>query len=442
MKTKTIIRDKVNVITLGCSKNLVDSENLITQLKANDIDVEHESQNDANIIIVNTCGFIDLAKEESINTIVEYADIKAKGGIDKLYVTGCLSQRYKDDLEKEIPEVDAFFGTLELPGLLARLNADYKHELIGERSLTTPQHFAYMKISEGCNRTCSFCAIPLMRGKHISRSIESLVAEAKHFASIGVKELVLIAQELTYYGLDLYKKRALSELLDALCEVDGIEWIRLHYAYPGKFPLEVFDTMAKQPKVCNYLDIPLQHASDTVLDRMKRQTTCEEQRSLIQHARNRVPDIAIRTTFLVGFPGESEDEFQQLCDFIEEMRFDRVGVFQYSHEEDTSGYLLADDVDAETKVARANKIMELQQSISLDHNQEKVGQTLRVLFDRKEGEYFIGRTEYDSPEVDNEVLVPAKDYFVRIGDFAMVEITDAEDYDLYGKVVETPIVNL
>lgn len=441
MKTKTIIRDKVNVITLGCSKNLVDSENLITQLKANDIDVEHESQNDANIIIVNTCGFIDLAKEESINTIVEYADIKAKGGIDKLYVTGCLSQRYKDDLEKEIPEVDAFFGTLELPGLLARLNADYKHELIGERSLTTPQHFAYMKISEGCNRTCSFCAIPLMRGKHISRSIESLVAEAKHFASIGVKELVLIAQELTYYGLDLYKKRALSELLDALCEVDGIEWIRLHYAYPGKFPLEVFDTMAKQPKVCNYLDIPLQHASDTVLDRMKRQTTCEEQRSLIQHARNRVPDIAIRTTFLVGFPGESEDEFQQLCDFIEEMRFDRVGVFQYSHEEDTSGYLLADDVDAETKVARANKIMELQQSISLDHNQEKVGQTLRVLFDRKEGEYFIGRTEYDSPEVDNEVLVPAKDYFVRIGDFAMVEITDAEDYDLYGKVVETPIVN-
>ena len=442
MKTKTIIRDKVNVITLGCSKNLVDSENLITQLKANDIDVAHESQNDANIIIVNTCGFIDLAKEESINTIVEYADIKAKGGIDKLYVTGCLSQRYKDDLEKEIPEVDAFFGTLELPGLLARLNADYKHELIGERSLTTPQHFAYMKISEGCNRTCSFCAIPLMRGKHISRSIESLVAEAKHFASIGVKELVLIAQELTYYGLDLYKKRALSELLDALCEVDGIEWIRLHYAYPGKFPLEVFDTMAKQPKVCNYLDIPLQHASDTVLDRMKRQTTCEEQRSLIQHARNRVPDIAIRTTFLVGFPGESEDEFQQLCDFIEEMRFDRVGVFQYSHEEDTSGYLLADDVDAETKVARANKIMELQQSISLDHNQEKVGQTLRVLFDRKEGEYFIGRTEYDSPEVDNEVLVPAKDYFVRIGDFAIVEITDAEDYDLYGKVVEIPIVNL
>ena len=384
MKTKTIIRDKVNVITLGCSKNLVDSENLITQLKANDIDVEHESQNDANIIIVNTCGFIDLAKEESINTIVEYADIKAKGGIDKLYVTGCLSQRYKDDLEKEIPEVDAFFGTLELPGLLARLNADYKHELIGERSLTTPQHFAYMKISEGCNR-------------------------------IGVKELVLIAQELTYYGLDLYKKRALSELLDALCEVDGIEWIRLHYAYPGKFPLEVFDTMAKQPKVCNYLDIPLQHASDTVLDRMKRQTTCEEQRSLIQHARNRVPDIAIRTTFLVGFPGESEDEFQQLCDFI--------------------------DVDAVTKVARANKIMELQQSISLDHNQEKIGQTLRVLFDRKEGEYFIGRTEYDSPEVDNEVLVPAKDYFVRIGDFALVEITDAEDYDLYGKVVETPIVN-
>ena len=436
MKTKTLKQDKVNVITLGCSKNLVDSENLITQLKANDYEVMHDSNDDANIIIINTCGFIDLAKEESINTIVQYADIKSQGRIDKLYVTGCLSQRYKDDLEKEIPEVDAYFGTLELPGLLAKLNADYKHELIGERTLTTPQHFAYMKISEGCNRTCSFCAIPLMRGKHISRTIESLVTEAKHFASIGVKELVLIAQELTYYGLDLYKKRALPELLDALCEVEGIEWIRLHYAYPSKFPREIFDAMAAQPKVCNYLDIPLQHASDTVLERMKRQTTRQEQKELIEYAKTVVPDIAIRTTFLVGFPGETESEFQDLCDFVEGIRFDRVGVFQYSHEEDTSGFLLADDLSAEDKAERANRIMEIQQSISWDHNQAKVGKKLRVLFDRKEGEYFIGRTEYDSPEVDNEVLVNAKDNFVRLGDFAIVEITDAEEYDLYGRVVD------
>jgi ribosomal protein S12 methylthiotransferase len=435
MKTKTLRQDKVNVITLGCSKNLVDSENLITQLHANDFDVVHDSNEEANIIIVNTCGFIDLAKEESINTIVQYADIKSKGGIDKLYVTGCLSQRYKDDLEKEIPEVDAYFGTLELPGLLARLNADYKHELIGERSLTTPHHFAYMKISEGCNRTCSFCAIPLMRGKHISRTIESLVKEARHFATMGVKELVLIAQELTYYGLDLYKKRALPELLDALCEVEGIEWIRLHYAYPSKFPREIFDAMAKQPKVCNYLDIPLQHASDTVLERMKRQTTRLDQQELILYARSVVPDIAIRTTFLVGFPGETEEEFNDLCDFVEEMKFDRVGVFQYSHEEDTSGYLLEDDVPQDLKADRANRIMEIQQSISLDHNLNRVGQTLRVLFDRKEGEYFVGRTEFDSPEVDNEVLVTAAEQFVRIGDFAMVEITDAEEYDLYGKVI-------
>jgi len=435
MKTKTLRQDKVNVITLGCSKNLVDSENIITQLRANDYNVIHDSNDDANIIIVNTCGFIDLAKEESINTIVQYADIKSKGGIDKLYVTGCLSQRYKDDLEKEIPEVDAYFGTLELPGLLARLNADYKHELIGERAITTPQHFAYMKISEGCNRTCSFCAIPLMRGKHKSRPIESLVKEARHFAGMGVKELILIAQELTYYGLDLYKNRALPELLDALCDVDGIEWIRLHYAYPSKFPREIFDVMAKQLKVCNYLDIPLQHASDTVLERMKRQTTRDEQKQLLEYARMVVPDIAIRTTFLVGYPGETEEEFLDLCDFVDAMKFDRVGVFQYSHEEDTSGYLLEDDVSAEEKADRANKIMEIQQSISLEHNLKRVGQTIRVLFDRKEGEYFIGRTEYDSPEVDNEVLVSAKDNFIRLGDFAMVEITDAEEYDLYGKVV-------
>ena len=437
MKTKTLRQDKVNVITLGCSKNLVDSENLITQLKANQYEVIHDSNDDANIIIINTCGFIDLAKEESINTIVQYADVKSKGGIDKLYVTGCLSQRYKDDLEKEIPEVDAYFGTLELPALLAKLNADYRHELIGERFLTTPQHFAYLKISEGCNRTCSFCAIPLMRGKHISRTIESLVNEAKHLASIGVKELILIAQELTYYGLDLYKKRSLPALLDALCGVEGIEWIRLHYAYPSKFPLDIFDSMASQPKICNYLDIPLQHASDTVLDRMKRQTTRQEQKELIDYARTRVPDIAIRTTFLVGFPGETEAEFLDLCDFVEEMCFDRVGVFQYSHEEDTSGYLLDDNVSSEDKSDRANRLMAIQQSISMDHNQAKIGKTLPVLFDRKEGEYYIGRTEYDSPDVDNEVLVKAVDNYVRVGDFAMVKITNAEEYDLYGTVTDT-----
>lgn len=437
MKTKTLRKDKVNVITLGCSKNLVDSENIITQLKANDFDVMHEGKSEANIIIVNTCGFIDLAKEESINTIVQYAEIKSKGGIDKLYVTGCLSQRYKDDLEKEIPEVDAYFGTMELPGLLAKLNADYRHDLIGERTLTTPQHFAYLKISEGCNRTCSFCAIPLMRGKHISKPIEALVKEAKHMASIGVKELILIAQELTYYGLDLYKKRALPELLDELCSVEGIEWIRLHYAYPSKFPLEVFEVMARQQKICNYLDIPLQHASDTVLERMKRQTTREEQKQLIIQARKMVPDIAVRTTFLVGFPGETEEEFEDLCNFVEEMKFDRVGVFQYSHEEDTSGYLLDDDISAELKTDRANKIMEIQQSISLSHNESKIGKTFKVLFDRKEGEFFIGRTEYDSPEVDNEVLISAKENYVRIGDFATVEITYAEEYDLFGKVITT-----
>ncbi|MGB4838336.1 MAG: 30S ribosomal protein S12 methylthiotransferase RimO [Saprospiraceae bacterium] len=437
MKTKTLRPDKVNVITLGCSKNIVDSENIMTQLKANQYEVIHDSNDDANIIIINTCGFIDLAKEESINTIVQYADVKSKGGIDKLYVTGCLSQRYKDDLEKEIPEVDAYFGTLELPALLAKLNADYRHELIGERFLTTPQHFAYLKISEGCNRTCSFCAIPLMRGKHISRTIESLVAEARHLASIGVKELILIAQELTYYGLDLYKKRSLPALLDALCGVEGIEWIRLHYAYPSKFPLDIFDSMASQPKICNYLDIPLQHASDTVLDRMKRQTTRQEQKELIDYARTRVPDIAIRTTFLVGFPGETEAEFLDLCDFVEEMCFDRVGVFQYSHEEDTSGYLLDDNVSSEDKSDRANRLMAIQQSISMDHNQAKIGKTLPVLFDRKEGEYYIGRTEYDSPDVDNEVLVKAVDNYVRVGDFAMVKITNAEEYDLYGTVTDT-----
>lgn len=435
MKTKSIRKDKVNVITLGCSKNLVDSENLITQLEANDYQVRHDSNEDANIVIVNTCGFIDLAKEESVNTILEYAALKKQGGIEKLYVTGCLSQRYKDDLEQEIPEVDAYFGTLELPALLSRLDADYQHDLIGERSITTPPHYAYMKIAEGCNRTCSFCAIPLMRGKHISRPIEELVLEARNLARRGVKELMLIAQELTYYGLDLYKQRELPRLLNALADVEGIEWIRLHYAYPSKFPLEIFDVMAARPEICNYLDIPLQHANNDVLDRMRRQITREETTELLREARKRVPGITLRTTMLVGFPGETEEEFEDLCDFVREQQFDRLGVFQYSHEEDTRAYELEDDVPEEVKADRASRLMEIQQEISYAHNLAKVGRTFRVLFDRKEGGYFVGRTEGDSPEVDNEVLVPAAGQYARIGDFALVKITDANEYDLIGEMV-------
>jgi ribosomal protein S12 methylthiotransferase len=436
MKVKTLDKNKVNVITLGCSKNIVDSENIITQLKYNKVDVTHEAyEDDANVIIVNTCGFIDLAKQESIDTILHYAKIKTQGGIDKLYVTGCLSQRYKDDLEEEIPEVDAFFGTMELPGLLAKFNIDYKHELIGERITSTPQHFAYLKISEGCNRTCSFCAIPLMRGGHVSKSIEDLVRETENLARVGVKELILIAQELTYYGLDLYKKRRLGQLLEALSEVKGIEWIRLHYAYPSKFPRDVFDYMAKLPKVCKYLDIPLQHASDGVLARMRRQTTMAEQRDLINYARSVVPNIAIRTTFLVGFPGETSKEFKELCDFVQDMKFERVGVFQYSHEEGTSAHDVSDNVSKKTKRARAEKLMEIQKTISLDKNLAKIGHTYKVLIDRKEGDYFIGRTEYDSPEVDNEVLIDAKKYFVRLGDFVNVNISNAVEYDLYGEVI-------
>ncbi len=436
MKTKTLRKDKVNVITLGCSKNLVDSENIITQLKGNDYEVVHDSNDeDANVVIVNTCGFIDLAKEESVNTILQYAEVKKEGGIDKLYVTGCLSQRYKDDLEVEIPEVDAYFGTLELPSLLAKLEADYQHELIGERWISTPQHYAYLKISEGCNRTCSFCAIPLMRGKHVSKPIERLVKEAENLARHGVKELMLIAQELTYYGLDIYKKRELPRLLHALADVQGIDWIRLHYAYPSKFPTEVFEVMAERPEICNYLDMPLQHANDEVLARMRRQITRKETIELVEKARIMVPNLTLRTTMLVGFPGETEQEFRDLCQFVEDMQFDRLGVFQYSHEEDTIAHALADDIPAELKAARANALMEIQQDISWGKNQEKVGQTYKTLFDRKEGEYFIGRTEGDSPEVDNEVLVNAADNYVRIGDFAPVQITRAEDYDLYGTVV-------
>lgn len=436
MKTKTLRKEIVNVITLGCSKNLVDSENLITQLEGNDFEVFHEKDEaKANVIIINTCGFIDLAKQESINTILEYAERKKRGEIEKLYVTGCLSHRYKSDLEAEIPEVDAYFGTLELPGLLAKLNADYKHELLGERLTTTPMHYAFVKISEGCNRTCSFCAIPLMRGQHISRPIEELVKECKNLAKRGIKEIMLIAQELTYYGLDIYKKRELPKLLNALCEVEGIEWIRLHYAYPSKFPLEIFDVMAAQPKVCNYLDIPVQHANDAVLLRMKRQISRKETTDLIAYAREKVPDITIRTTILVGFPGETDEEFEDLCNFVEETKFDRLGVFQYSHEEDTSAYELVDDVPAEIKAERAETIMEIQREISYDKNEYKIGKVFKVLFDRKEGEYFVGRTEGDSPEVDNEVLVEAHDQFIRLGDFAQVLIEDANDFDLFGKVI-------
>ncbi|HMT78595.1 MAG TPA: 30S ribosomal protein S12 methylthiotransferase RimO, partial [Saprospiraceae bacterium] len=423
-------------ITLGCSKNVVDSENLITQLKGNEFEVDHDQvSEDTGVVIINTCGFIDLAKEESINTILKYAKVKSEGGIDKLYVTGCLSQRYKENLEEAIPEVDAYFGTLELPGLLNTLEADYKHELLGERVLTTPSHFAFLKISEGCNRTCAFCAIPLMRGGHVSKPIEDLVKEAKNLARIGVKELILIAQELTYYGLDIYKRRALPELLDQLAAVDGIEWIRLQYAYPSKFPIEIIDVMKRQPKICNYLDIPLQHASDNILMAMKRQITQQQTRELIQEVRRRIPEIAIRTTFIVGFPGETEEDFEQLCDFVKDMRFERLGVFQYSHEEDTSAFLQEDDVPEEIKAERANTLMAIQQEISLELNQEKIGKTFKVLIDRLEGGFYYGRTEFDSVEVDNEVILDASQNYCSIGGFCNVVIDDATEYDLIGHVV-------
>ncbi|MDP4811282.1 MAG: 30S ribosomal protein S12 methylthiotransferase RimO [Saprospiraceae bacterium] len=432
MKTKSLRPDKVNVITLGCSKNKVDSENLITQLIGNDFDVSHETNEKSDIIIINTCGFIDLAKEESIQTILDYAEKKKEGEIKKLFVTGCLSQRYKDDLEVEIPEVDAFFGTLEMPSLLAKLNADYKHELVGERWISTPSHFAYLKIAEGCNRTCSFCAIPLMRGVHVSRNIEDIVVEAKSLARRGVKELMLISQELTYYGLDTYKKRMLPELLIELANIEGIEWIRLHYAYPSKFPLEIFEVMAAQPKICNYLDMPLQHAQNDVLARMRRQITVEETRELLEKARSLVPGITLRSTFLVGFPGETEAEFEALCDFIVEASLDRVGVFTYSHEESTRAHDLVDDVPEEVKMDRANRIMEIQSAISYEKNKAKIGKSFKVLFDKIENGHFVGRTEGDSPEVDNEVLIPVKGNYVRLGDFAEVTITDASEYDLIG----------
>lgn len=436
MKTKTSGKERVNLITLGCSKNWVDSENILTQLRAGDIDAHHEDDSVApDVVIVNTCGFIDRAKEESIDTILRFADAKASKAIKKLYVTGCLSQRYRDELSQEIPEVDAWFGTMELPALLERFKVDYRSELLGERSVFTPPHYAYLKISEGCNRTCSFCAIPLMRGKHVSKPIEQLVTEAKHLASQGVRELILIAQELTYYGLDLYKERRLAELLRALCQVVGIEWIRLHYAYPSKFPVEILDVMAEEPKICKYLDIPLQHADNAVLERMRRQIDRKETEELIRTIREKVPGIAIRTTFLVGFPGETEEEYESLCRFVEEMRFDRVGVFQYSHEEDTRAFDLVDDVDPEEKIRRADRIMDIQRTISLEKNEALVGTKQRVLIDRFEGGAWYGRTSWDSPEVDNEVVIRDESAYLRLGDFAEVEIIEATEYDLFARVL-------
>lgn len=435
VKNKTLKKDKVNIITLGCSKNLVDSEVLSGQLAANDIRVVHENKKlDHNIVVVNTCGFIDKAKEESINTILEQVELKRQGQLDKVYVTGCLSQRYREDLALEIPEVDDWFGTLELPLMLERFNADYKKELLGERLLATPQHYAYLKISEGCNRTCAFCAIPLMRGGHISKSIEEIVTEARHLVSRGVREIMLIGQELTYYGLDLYKKRALPELLKHLSDVPGLEWIRLHYAYPSKFPLEILDVMRERPNICNYLDMPLQHASDNMLQAMRRQITRAEMTDLIAAIREKVPGICLRTTLIAGFPGETKDDVAQLASFLEEMRFDRVGIFTYSHEENTSAYDLKDNVPAKEKQRRAQELMEIQQEISYEKNQEKIGQIFKVLVDKKEAGRYLGRTEFDSVEVDNEVVIQSETP-LKIGDFVQVKITSAYDYDLEGVVV-------
>jgi len=436
MKTRTLKRDKVNIITLGCSKNMVDSEVLSGQLLANEIDVVHENKTrDHNIVIVNTCGFIEKAKEESINTILEQVNLKQKGKIDKVYVTGCLSHRYRDDLEKEIPEVDAWFGTMELPLILKKFEADYKTELIGERLLATPQHYAYLKISEGCNRTCSFCAIPLMRGGHISKSIEEIVKEAEGLVRRGVKEIMLIAQELTYYGLDLYKKRMLAGLLKQLSDVKGLEWIRLHYAYPHKFPLEVLDVMHERENVCNYLDMPLQHAANNMLKAMKRQITREEMEELISAARERVPGICLRTTLIAGFPGETPGDVEELKLFLQQQRFDRVGIFTYSHEEGTSAFGLEDNIPQEEKEKRAQDIMEVQQEISYEKNAEKVNKVYKVIIDKKEAGRYLGRTEFDSVEVDNEVVVHSNKE-VPIGEFVNVQITKAYDYDLEGRVVE------
>lgn len=436
MRTKSLKKNKINVITLGCSKNVYDSEVLMGQLRANGKEVTHEATKDeGNIIVINTCGFIDNAKEESVNTILEYADKKEQGLVDKVFVTGCLSERYRPDLEKEIPNVDQFFGTTELPLLLKALGADYKHELIGERLTTTPKNYAYLKIAEGCDRPCSFCAIPLMRGKHKSTPIEHLVIEAEKLAKNGVKELILIAQDLTYYGLDLYQKRNLAELLEALVKVEGIEWIRLHYAFPTGFPMDVLELMKREPKICNYLDIPLQHISDSVLKSMRRGTTKEKTTKLIQDFRALVPEMTIRTTLIVGYPGETEEDFNTLKNWVEEMRFERLGCFTYSHEENTHAYLLEDDVPEEVKQDRAAQIMDIQAQISWELNQEKIGQTFKCVIDRKEGEHFIGRTEFDSPDVDNEVLIDASKFYLKTGDFVNLKIIDATEFDLYAEPV-------
>lgn len=437
MKTKTLKKNKVNVVTLGCSKNIFDSETMMGQLKANKFDVVHESdEGDAEIVIINTCGFIDNAKQESIDTILQWADAKNKGLVEKVYVTGCLSERYKPDLEKEIPDIDAYFGTRDLPRLLKTLKADYKHELVGERLLTTPVHFAYFKIAEGCDRPCSFCAIPLMRGKHVSTPIEELVLRAKNLAAKGTKELILIAQDLTYYGLDIYKKRELARLLEQLSDVEGIDWIRLHYAFPSGFPMDALDVMRERDNICNYLDIPLQHASTRMLKAMRRGITREKTTELIRDIRERVPGIAIRSTLISGYPGESEADQAEMLEWVQEMRFDRLGVFTYSHEEDTHAFKFDDDVPAEVKQARAEEIMELQSGISHEINEAKVGKTFKVMIDRVEGDNYIGRTEADSPEVDNEVIIPKHTGHARIGDFAMVKITEAAPYDLYGALVD------
>jgi ribosomal protein S12 methylthiotransferase len=435
MKTRTTRKDKVSIITLGCSKNMVDSEVMSGQLRANDIDVVHENPKlDHNIVIVNTCGFIDKAKEESINTILEQVELKRKGKLEKVYVTGCLSERYRENLETEIPEVDAYFGTMELPRLLKQFEADYKAELVGERMLATPAHYAYLKISEGCNRTCSFCAIPLMRGKHVSRPQEELVEEARRLVRAGVKEIMLIAQELTYYGLDIYKKRALPDLMNALADIEGLEWIRLHYAYPSKFPMEILDVMASRDNICKYLDMPLQHASDSMLSAMKRQITRAEMDALITDIRSRIPDICLRTTLIAGFPGETREDVESLKDFLAQHRFDRVGVFTYSHEEDTSAHGLEDTLSQEEKEARAQEIMDFQQDISLEKNMEKVGRVMKVIVDRREAGRWLGRTEFDSVEVDNEVIIKSSRK-LSIGDFVEVRITKAYDYDLEGEVI-------
>ncbi|MDN3642304.1 30S ribosomal protein S12 methylthiotransferase RimO [Lutimonas halocynthiae] len=433
MRTKSSKKNKINVVTLGCSKNVYDSEVLMGQLKANNKDVVHEDENDdGNIVVINTCGFIGKAKEESVNTILHYVDKKEAGSVDKIFVTGCLSERYKPDLEKEISDVDQYFGTHDLPNLLKALEADYKHELVGERVTTTPKHYAYLKIAEGCDRPCSFCAIPLMRGGHVSTPIENLVTEAEKLASNGVKELILIAQDLTYYGLDIYKKRALADLLRKLVKVEGIEWIRLHYAFPTGFPLDVLDVMRDEPKVCNYLDIPLQHINSELLKSMRRGTSSDKTIDLIKKFRQRVPEMAIRTTLIAGYPGETEEQFQELKDFVTNTKFERMGCFAYSHEENTHAYLLKDDVPEEVKEQRVSELMDIQGQISFDLNQEKVGKTFKCMFDRKEGNYFIGRTEFDSPDVDNNVIVDATAHYLQVGQFIDIKITEATDFDLYG----------